>query len=311
MQPLNLFLVYVLDLVLGDPEGFVHPVRGMGKLITFLERRLRGNAGKWAERIKGAILAVLVVVISAWFASLFISLFKRLNPVLGNLAWLYLGYSVLAVKDLRVKSKAVSKSLKKGSLNSARRHLAKIVSRDTQDLGRDKITAATIESIAENTSDGIVAPLFYLILGGPVLAIAYKAVNTLDSMLGYNNKRYLHFGWFSAKADDVVNFIPARISGLLISICARKKFRQSYQTMVRDGRKHISPNSGVPEAAMAGALGIRLGGASVYQGKRCLKPYIGRKRRGIRPSFIDEALRLSLFASLLMVCTGVILKWII
>jgi len=309
-----LIYCYIADLVLGDPEWLPHPIRGMGKLISFLDNRLRGNGGKWKERIKGAVLVFIVVGISAYSAYLFIEISRKLNPFLGNLAWVYLGYATLSIKDLRVKVKAILKEVEKGSIIKARKQLSKIVGRDTRDLNKDRIITATIESIAESTNDGIVAPLFYLILGGPVLAIAYKSINTLDSMVGYRNKEYIHFGWFSAKLDDIANFIPARITGFLISASSLingKRIKESFKIMIKDGRKHFSPNSGVPEAAMAGALGIRLGGPSTYQSKLCKKPYLGDKKRVLQPCFINEALTISLIASILMVSIGVVLKWLI
>lgn len=309
---------YIADLLFGDPEGFAHPVRGVGRLINFLDDRLRGNGGQRKERMKGVILTLSVVGISACFAYLFIELSRKLNPFLGNLAWVYLGYCSLSVRDLRVKAKAILKEVEKDSIVEARRQLSKIVGRDTRDLSKEKITAATIESIAESTNDGIVAPLIYLILGGPVLAFAYKSINTLDSMVGYRNEEYLHFGWFAAKVDDIANFIPARICGLLISISsviARGEtplvsLRSALKMMLRDGKKHPSPNSGVSIAAMAGALGIRLGGPSTYQGKLLEKPYLGKDRRPARPSLINEALAMSFATSLLMVSLGVLLKWV-
>jgi len=215
---------------------------------------------------------------------------------------------------LRVKAREVLKEMEKNSLSEAKNKLSKIVGRDTQDLSKDRIIAATIESIAESTNDGIIGPLFYLVLGGPVLAFAYKSINTLDSMVGYKNEKYLHFGWFSAKLDDFVNFIPARISGFLIAISSAiigGKFKESIEVMARDGNKHSSPNSGVPEAAMAGALGIRLGGPSTYQGRVFEKPYLGEEERILQPFLIKEALSISLIASILMVSTGVILRWLI
>ncbi|PIW87974.1 MAG: cobalamin biosynthesis protein CobD, partial [Nitrospirae bacterium CG_4_8_14_3_um_filter_41_47] len=162
------------------------------------------------------------------------------------------GYTTISVKDLQIKARAIYKELKEGDIFKARKELSRIVGRDIQDLSEDEIKRATIESIAESTNDGIVAPLFYLILGGPVLAITYKAINTLDSMVGYKNDRYIHFGWFSARVDDVANFIPARIAGMLIVISSfllRKNFKDSFKTMLRDSKKHSSPNSGISEAA--------------------------------------------------------------
>ena len=209
----------------------------------------------------------------------------------------------------------ILKEVKKDSIVEARKQLSKIVGRDTQNLTKNRIIAAATESIAENTNDGIVAPLFYLILGGPVLAIAYKSINTLDSMVGYKDEKYLHFGWFPAKLDDIANFIPARISGFLISISSlisgRMGFKEPFKTMLRDGQKHPSPNSGLSEAAMAGALGIRLGGTSSYNGKVSTKPYIGEGRRNMQPSLITEALTISFISSILMLSIGVILKCLI
>ncbi len=305
---------YLTDLVFGDPEWFPHPVRWIGRLISFLDNKLRKTGSKQTERIKGGMSAFIVVVTSTYLAYLFIALSRKLNPFLGGLAWIYLGYVTLSIRDLQVKAKAVLNEIEKDSIIGARRQLSKIVGRDTQNLSKDRIIMATIESTAENINDGIIAPIFYLILGGPVLAIAYKSINTLDSMVGYKNEKYLHFGWFSAKLDDIANFIPARISGFLISVSSlisKRDFKNSFMIMLRDGREHPSPNSGVPEAAMAGALGIRLVGISSYQGKISEKPYIGEQKRIIQPSFINEALTISLIASILMVSIGVIFKWII
>lgn len=305
---------YITDLVLGDPEWFPHPTRVMGKLINLLDKRLRGKNTKWKERIKGVILNFIVVLISTCFAYLFLDFSRRLNPLLGFLAWIYLGYVVLSIKDLRVKAKAILNELENGSTVEARKQLSKIVSRDTEDLSKERIITASVESIAENTNDGIIAPLFYLILGGPVLAIVYKGINTLDSMVGYSDEKYIHFGWFSARMDDIANFIPARICGFLISLSSLIRgngFKTSFKIMLRDGRKHPSPNSGISEAAMAGALGIRLGGASFYKGKEIIKPYIGEERKTLEPYFIDKALELSFIASFFMLCLGVFLRWAI
>lgn len=334
---LLLVFSYIADLIFGDPEWFPHPVRGIGKLISFFEDKLRKNDNKWTNlvrnqrfsngvkqqkgvlskasaRLNGVILAIIVIGISGSLAYLFIWILGRMHCLLGNLAWIYLGYTTLSVKDLRIKARKVLKEAEKDSLVEARKQLSKIVGRDTHGLNKNSIVSAAIESVAENTNDGIIAPLFYLILGGPVLAIVYKSINTLDSMVGYKNDKYLHFGWFSAKLDDAVNFIPALISGFLIAVSSSivgKEFKESIKIMVRDGKKHFSPNSGMPEAAMAGALGIRLGGASAYQGKITDMPYLGKKKRALRPFFINEALTISLIASILMVFTGIVLLYVI
>jgi len=305
---------YIADLIFGDPEWLPHPARAMGELIELLDKRLNKKDTLWKGRIKGIMLASLVVGISGLFAYLLIMIAKKLNPIIGNVAWIYLGYTTLSIKDLFLKAKAVLEKLKSNSFAGARIQLSKIVGRDTQSLSEEKIIKAAVESIAESTNDGIIAPLFYLMLGGPVLAIIYKAINTLDSMVGYKNERYIHFGWFSAKLDDAANFLPARITGLLIQVSSfilKKNFKDSFKVMLRDGGKHPSPNSGISEAAMAGALGIRLGGPSTYQGKLRDKPYIGEDKQPSSPLLINEALAISFVASLLMVLLGVFVKWAI
>lgn len=289
---------YIADLVFGDPETAPHPTRGMGRLISFLDNKFQRN------RINGILLAFIVITTSGFLAYLL----TRLHPFLG----IYLAYTTISIKDLQIKGRAILKMINE-DIVKAQKELSKIVSRDTEGLNKERITIAAIESIAENTNDGIVAPLFYLVLGGPVGAIIYKAINTLDSMVGYKNERYLYFGWFSARLDDIANFIPARITGFLISISSciyGKGFLRPFMIMIRDGRKHPSPNSGVSEAAMAGALGIRLGGPWFYQGEVCIKPYIGEEKRAIQPFLINEALKISFIVSFLMLVIGVILRWI-
>jgi adenosylcobinamide-phosphate synthase len=238
----------------------------------------------------------------------------KINPIAGSAAWIFLAYTCLATKDLFLHARAVLREVKTESIFEARRKLSRMVGRDTGSFSGKEVVKATIESIAENTNDGIIAPLFYLILGGPVLAIAYKAINTLDSMLGHKNERYKDFGWFSALLDDAANFIPARISGLLIvasSSILGKGFRNSLITMIKDGNKHPSPNAGFPEAAMAGALGVRLGGPSAYEGRLCVKPYIGEEKNSIQPRLINDALAITFVSSILMVSIGALIGWII
>ncbi len=303
---------YVADLIFGDPEWFPHPVRGIGKLINLLDKWLNKGDDIWIGGIKGTVLALIVIGISGGFAYLAIRFAWKLNPFIGGLVWVYIGYTTISVRDLFAKVRAILEKLVSNSLVEARLKLSQIVGRETQDLSEEQITKATIESIAENTSDGIIAPLFYLILGGPVVAIIYKAINTLDSMVGYKNKKYIHFGWFSARLDDFFNFIPARITGLLIvlsSFILKKNFSDSFRIMIRDGRKHPSPNSGVPEAAMAGALEIRLGGHCTYQGNLSQKPYLGESKKPTHPLLINDALKISILTSFLMVLLGVLAKW--
>jgi len=200
------------------------------------------------------------------------------SPYLGFFIAVLISWSCLAARYLHRESRLVADALGRGELAEARRYLSNIVGRDTAELDEPEVWRATVETVAENTSDGVIAPLFYLCLGGPVLAIAYKAINTLDSMVGYRNERYLELGRASARFDDLANFIPARITGLLMVAAAPLlglSAKNSWRIMRRDGRNHSSPNSGIPEAAVAGALGIRLGGTNLYAGKPVAKPTIG------------------------------------
>lgn len=306
---------YIADLIFGDPEWLPHPVRGMGYLINTFDNRLNNrNDDVWIKRVKGMIMTFFVIGISGCLAYLFIKSIRGLSPFFGHIVCIYLGYITLSVRDLFVKAKTIFKKLEANSLVEARFELSKIVGRDTQNLSEEKIIKAVIESIAESTNDGIIAPLFYLILGGPVSAVVYKAINTLDSMVGYKNERYIHFGWFPAKLDDAVNFLPARITGLLISMSSlilRKNFKDSFKTMFKDGRNHPSPNSGISEASMAGALGIKLGGPSTYQGKLSEKPYLGEDKLPTRSLLINDAMAISFVVSVLMMIVGVIVKWVI
>lgn len=311
---ISILSCYIADLIFGDPEWFPHPVRIIGGLIHSMETLLRGRSTDWIERLKGAVLAIVVIGITASCVYGIILISVKVHPLLGSLVWIYIGYTTISVKDLRVKVRGIQKEIKKNDLSEGRRQLSKIVGRDTDDLSKEKIIVATLESIAENTNDGIVAPLFYLIVGGPTCAMVYKAINTMDSMIGYKDDRYRHFGWFPAKLDDVANFIPARISGILICLSAgimKKRFTKSFMTMLKDSRKHSSPNSGVSEAAMAGALGVRFGGHWQVNGRPSLRPYIGQEEYRIRPSLINNALTVSLNASFMMVILGIMLRWLI
>lgn len=312
-MPLLIF-AYIADLAFGDPERFPHPVRWIGALITFLDNKLRGNGPVFTERLKGAIMAIAVIGVSASLTYLFIKAAAKINPILGYVAWIYAAYTTIAARDLHDRARAISNRLSSGSVADARQKLSGIVSRNTAELDEDGIVISVVESVAENTADGIVAPLFYLALGGPVLAMAYKAVNTLDSMVGYKNEKYKDFGWFSAKMDDAVNYIPARICGALISMASfisGSGFRKPFKTMLRDGRKHPSPNSGISEAAMAGAVRIRLGGTWSYDGKEASKPFLGDREGPPQISMIGTAIRISFIVSLLMVTMGALYRCIV
>ena len=266
----------VLDLILGDPRALPHPVMAIGRMISFLEPRLRRIFR--SERVAGCALLVTTVGVSYGCAALLLAGAYALAPDAGIAAAVYLSWVSLAARSLHVESGKVAEALERGDLPGARLALSYIVGRETDQLEEADIVRGAVETVAENTGDGVIAPLFYLILGGPALAIAYKAVNTLDSMVGYRNERYLQFGWASARFDDLANFIPARLTGLLMvlaaPICALSG-KGAWRIMRRDCRNHSSPNSGFPEAAAAGALGVKLGGVNRYFGSDVEKPTIG------------------------------------
>lgn len=266
----------VLDLVLGDPRALPHPVVAIGRMISFLEpplRRLFPN-----ERLAGVALLVTTVGVSYAGAALLLLAASAIAPDAGFVLGLYLAWVSLAARSLHVESGKVAKALERDDLPGARLALSYIVGRETEQLDETEIVRGAVETVAENTGDGVIAPLCYLMLGGPALAFAYKAVNTLDSMVGYKNERYLRFGWASARFDDLANFLPARLTALLMvlaaPICALSG-KDAWRIMRRDCRNHSSPNSGFPEAAAAGALGVRLGGANRYFGALVEKPTIG------------------------------------
>lgn len=269
-----------LDLVLGDPRRLPHPVIGIGRFIIWAEKFLRRVVPD--ERLGGIILLIATVGVTTGSAWLVLRGAFLLHPVAGYITMLLLSWSCLAARSLHDESKLVADALAAGDLTGARQFLSQIVGRDTDQLNEPEIWRALVETVAENTSDGVIAPLLCLMIGGPLLGLAYKAVNTLDSMVGYKNEQYLHFGWASARFDDLANWLPARITGLLMVLVAPLfglSLPDAWRIMRRDGRNHASPNSGIPEAAAAGALGVLLGGANLYFGKPVIKPTIGNPLR--------------------------------
>lgn len=307
--PLELILAFILDLAIGDPRWLPHPVRIIGNAITHTEKLLRAIFGGKAEKAAGIMLVILIVVPSALVAFFVSALLRRpasgLLFVISNALLIYFIGTTIALRELISSAKQVIDSVKAGMLDDARRHLSMIVGRDTADLSEEGILCATIETLAENLSDGVIAPVFYLAIGGLPLAITYKAINTLDSMVGYKNEKYIRFGWAAARLDDIANYIPSRITGVLMAIASLifghslSNSRLSLKIMFRDGRNHTSPNSGVPEAAMAGALGIRLGGPSTYGGMLVEKPYIGDDLAGDYRAASEQAVILVTEASIL------------
>ncbi len=307
--PLIVLAAVFLDLLLGDPRWLPHPVVFIGRTITALEKVLRQIFS--SERFGGILLLVLTVGVTWASAWLVLKAAYRGHPYAGIAVAVYLSWTCLAARSLHRESRLVAEALEKEDVEGARHWLSRIVGRDTAKLDQPEIWRALVETVSENTSDGVIAPLFYLMIGGPPLSLAYKAVNTLDSMVGYKNERYIRFGWASARFDDVVNFIPARITGLMMILAAPffgLSGPNALQIMLRDGRNHTSPNSGVPEAAAAGALGVRLGGRSWYFGKPVVKPTIGDPLNPLSAAAYRGAVRLMYGAEALMICWWLLLK---
>jgi len=292
----------LLDLLLGDPRWLPHPVVYIGKLITSLEKGLRRSVRN--EQAGGVLLLVMTVGVTCGTALALLKGAYAVSPYLGFAAAVFLSYTCLAARSLHGESRLVADSLARGDIGAARRNLSSIVGRDTANLDEPEIWRATVETVAENSSDGVIAPLFYLMLGGPALALAYKAVNTLDSMVGYRNEKYFRFGWASARFDDLANWIPARLTGLLMVLVAplvNLSPGRAWRIMARDGRNHTSPNSGIPEAAAAGALGVQLGGTNRYFGKPVTKPAIGDALKPLSREAYRGTVRLMYGAEGLMV----------
>ncbi len=268
--------ILLLDLLLGDPHSWPHPIVWIGRLITRLENWLRDAVT--AKRLAGTLLVFLTLLITAASAGLLLTFAAAFTDLLAWLVSLWLGWSCLALRSLHMESATVIKDLEAGDLTAARQSLSMIVGRETANLNEEQILKATLETVAENASDGVIAPLFYLLIGGPVLGLVYKAASTLDSMVGYKNEKYREFGWAGARLDDLLNYIPARLTGGLFVLSAFPLQLNGYgawQTMLRDAGKHASPNAGWPEAAAAGALGVQFGGAATYFGQQVEKPTFG------------------------------------
>jgi adenosylcobinamide-phosphate synthase len=316
----DLLLAAALDALMGDPRSLPHPVRLMGRCIAwcdeFLHARCRGSKGLL---IAGVCLAVGLPLGMFGLSAMLIGLAERLDGLFGSVVTIWLASTMLAARDLWDHVRAVERPLLTGDLPTARHAVGMIVGRDTAHLSESEISRATIETTAESTADGIIAPLFYLALGGVPLALAYKAINTLDSMVGHRDERYIDFGWASARLDDVVNWIPARVTAVLLLLSAALIPRRFYpydvgrgwRVFVRDGGNHPSPNSGRPEATMAGLLGVRLGGTNYYDGVAEGRPFLNPEGRAAEPQDITSALRLMVMASLLGVALAAGWRWLL
>ena len=307
--PQHFAAAYVLDLILGDPSMLPHPIRWIGHLISRLEKIFYdGKASAVLQRLAGCAFWCSVVAGVASGTLLIMGVSKYLHPYLGQFMIVWLAYTTLATRSLHLESRRVGRALEKGDLDGARKSLARIVSRDTSGLEEKDILRALVETVSENICDGIVAPLLYLAAGGPLAGMVYKAVNTMDSMVGYKNDRYRYFGWLPARMDDLANLIPARLSGLFIMAaarCLKLDWRQAWRIMRRDARKMKSPNAGYPEAAAAGALNVQLGGANVYFGEIVEKPGLGDPREPLTIQTYRSMIRLMYVTSLLAFVTAV------
>ncbi|GDX04537.1 adenosylcobinamide-phosphate synthase CbiB [Buttiauxella sp. A111] len=305
---------WLLDYWLGDPPHWPHPVRWIGNLINFMQRKIRQLCkSDRALKIGGGVLW-LVVVGMTWGVSWgVLHLANLVHPWLGWLVEVWMIYTVLAARCLSDAALEVYRALKEGTLAESREKLSWIVGRDTSQLERPQITRAVVETVAENSVDGVIAPLFFLMLGGAPLAMAYKAVNTLDSMVGYKTEKYRAIGYVSARLDDLANYIPARLSWLLLTLaafCLRANPRQALRIGWRDRYQHSSPNCAWPEATVAGALGIRLGGPNTYFGERVEKPWMGDEQRGVAIDDITRAIQLMMLASLLALLLFAAMRWL-
>ncbi|EET62338.1 cobalamin biosynthesis protein CobD family protein [Marvinbryantia formatexigens DSM 14469] len=340
---LALLAGFLLDLLLGDPAWIYHPIRMIGNLIAALEKLLRRlfkvvpaeteknpkiirfTQGKSADRAlleekfhkrefaAGTLLAVCVVLISAGVPLLLLLAAQMVHPYLRLVIESLLCWQLLATKSLRDESMKVYRVLQKNDIKGARKAVSMIVGRDTENLDAAGVTKAAVETVAENTSDGVIAPMFYMAIGGAVLGFFYKAINTMDSMLGYKNDRYLYFGRFAAKLDDVVNFLPARLSALFMiaaSFLLRMDAKNAWRIFRRDRLRHASPNSAQTEAVMAGALDVQLAGDAWYFGVLHVKETIGDDIRPIETEDIVRANRLLYMTAVLALVFMAAVKWI-
>jgi len=307
---------FFLDQLCGDPVWLYHPVRLIGHLISGLEDRLRKTAGDIKGRLlaAGLVMWVLVAGVTTAGAWLLLDLAGRVHPAAAMILEVFWCYQLLAAKSLKQESMKVYDELAKGDLPGARNAVAMIVGRDTAALSEEGVIKAAVETVAENTSDGVAAPLIYMLTGGAPLAFFYKAVNTMDSMVGYKNDKYLYFGRAAARLDDIFNYIPARISACLMTVAAfltGMDWRGAWRIYRRDRRCHASPNSAQTEAVCAGALGIRLAGNAFYFGRLYEKPTIGDDLRPADREDIRQACRLMNVTAVLALILGVSVRLLV
>jgi adenosylcobinamide-phosphate synthase len=304
-----LLAAFMLDWFAGDPEWFPHPVRLMGLAITHGELLLHDPENDPVQAfLSGAVLTAGVVAFSYYATRTIVRLAYRQPRWLGCSVEVLLAWTCLAARNLQQEALAVSDALESGDIPNARKRLARIVGRDTRSLDASEISRALIETLAESASDGIIAPILYLAVGGVPLAMAYKAVNTLDSMIGHHDQRYLYFGKAAARMDDVANFVPSRVTALCTvaasAVCDYASSPSAWNAWLRDGAKHKSPNAGQPEAAMSGALGVRLGGDNRYDDELVSSPLMGEEFYPATPTKARQAIQLTAGIALIGLTVG-------
>ena len=306
------FAGFIADYIFGDPVYFFHPVRMMGFVISSGERLLRHFIrGKMTAFIFGAVLSVFLIAVSFCLSFVLLSFLYGIHFALGFVVEIVFCYQILSAKALKDESMKVYHQLETGDIQQARHFLSRIVGRDTHHLNEEEVAKAAVETISENLSDGVIAPIFYMMIGGAPLGFAYKAANTLDSMIGYHNEKYEFFGKFAARIDDIVNFIPARLSALLMLASApfcKLNFKHAVTIFLRDRYKHKSPNSAQTESVCAGALCIALAGDSYYSGVLVQKPVIGDSLRLVEKEDIKRANKMMYGAAWLGLFIGVLIR---
>ena len=311
---MDILLGFILDTIIGDPYKLPHPIRWIGSFISILEKLCRKIAkSNTMLMILGAILVFIVVFVSGGITLLVLKL-ASFNKYAYLIVSSVICYYMLAGKSLKTESMKVYKAFENNDTEGARKAVSMIVGRDTQSLTKEGIIKAAVETVAENSSDGVVAPLIYMLIFGPVGGVVYKAVNTMDSMIGYVEEKYFYIGKFAAKLDDVLNYIPARISGILVIISAfilRYDYKNAFMIFKRDRRKHASPNSAQTESAMAGALGVQLAGDTTYFGVVHKKPYIGDKKREIENEDIKRANDIMYTMTIICLVVGLVIRSVV
>jgi len=304
---------FIIDLLMGDPPRLPHPVVLIGRGITRLEKEARSIAASpGGLKTAGVGIAIVVVAVSYSVTALIMWVTWQANYYLYLLLGAWIVSTTVAARGLAEAAGAIRQLLLADDQAAARRRVGWIVGRDTETMDSEQMVRATVETVAENINDAVVAPLFYACLGGPALAMVYRAVNTLDSMLGYKNEQYLHLGWASARLDDVAGYIPARITGLALLLAAwvsGRDWRRGLSTWRRDAARHPSPNSGIPESVMAGAIHVRLGGRNIYGGVASFRRYMGEPLEELRPDHIARAVDMLYLASVLATLCLSALAW--